>query len=368
MSHKTWLGNDTGNEGEYAEIDNWALLSIRNPLYRWTASGSGTSEYYLELAGGGDPAITEPDEVLANSLELTVGTAGSLVASRWDWADNDTLGFNTVYVRLADSTDPDSKATDFVQFRGIPKATDHVQIPAASAAITANLDQSAVAIGTFSVADGYVEEIASSAGYLKIDPDRLEFAGLGESWIDVSAANILVKILKCATASAVGKRGLYLKGSNIATLDLLGEGAAGLAFNFGETSTIALVRVLGTNSDLVLGAGVTLTTLEMYRGRCVQRCGSTTTEVNGGTLTTEETGAITSLNVKGGVVIPNSTGTIGTLTIDGGKVDLTQSGAPRTITNVRLNSGILLYDPAVVTITNWLAPTNPLTLQASLAI
>jgi len=89
-------------------------ISIRSATYKWTASGSGTNEYYCELAGGGDPSINQPAKVIANSLTLTAGTIGSLAVSQWAFDDNDTLGYDTVYVRLADSTDPDSKAAGYV--------------------------------------------------------------------------------------------------------------------------------------------------------------------------------------------------------------------------------------------------------------
>jgi len=72
-------------------------------------------EYYLEATAGGDPGISEPYVCTENGSDLTAGTAGSLAAGEWDWADNDTLGYSTVYVRLSDSTDPDGKAEDYVK-------------------------------------------------------------------------------------------------------------------------------------------------------------------------------------------------------------------------------------------------------------
>lgn len=89
-------------------------ISIRNATYRWILSASGTSEYYVELAAGGDPGLNEPDSVLGNALTFTKGTIGSLAASEWVFGNNDSLAFQTVYVRLADGTDPDSKAVNFV--------------------------------------------------------------------------------------------------------------------------------------------------------------------------------------------------------------------------------------------------------------
>ncbi len=91
-------------------------LSLNNSTYKWTASGSGTNEYYCELAAGGDPSLTEAKCVstTGNFIAATNGTMGSLAAGAWDWGDNDSLGYSTVYVRLVDGADPDTKAGGFV--------------------------------------------------------------------------------------------------------------------------------------------------------------------------------------------------------------------------------------------------------------
>lgn len=91
------------------------LQSLVNSTYKWTLSGSGTSEYYCELAGGGDPSLTEPNDVWLNGTKATEATVGSLAAGQWDWGNNDALGYNTVYVRLTDSTDPDTKSDNYVE-------------------------------------------------------------------------------------------------------------------------------------------------------------------------------------------------------------------------------------------------------------
>jgi len=81
---------------------------------QWTASGSGTNEYYVEADGGGDPGLASPYNTYEDSVSMTPGTAGSLAAGEWDWADNDSLGFQTVYVRLSDGADPNSKDRDTI--------------------------------------------------------------------------------------------------------------------------------------------------------------------------------------------------------------------------------------------------------------
>ena len=92
------------------------LTSARTAALKWTASGSGTDEYYVELLAGGDPSISDPANVLEDGSYMTEGTMGSLTAGQYDYGDNDTLGYSTIYVRLTATGDPDSQAADFVQY------------------------------------------------------------------------------------------------------------------------------------------------------------------------------------------------------------------------------------------------------------
>jgi len=248
---------------------------------------------------------------------------------------------------------------------GVPVATDHVRIPASSSEdITAGLNQSAVALGDVIVEKGYTGTIGTSAGYLQIDPNRFQFEGTGESYIDLGSAAIDVLILDTATAPATGQHGLYLKGSAIAILSVL-DGDVAVAGLHGETATVTTARTVGDRAKLTLGAGVTLTNLDTVKGEATLRCACTTIDVLGGQLTTEEVGAITTLNVRDGTAYPNSTGTITTLNLHGGTVDLTGSGLARTITTLVHNGGAILYDPASVTITNKSAPDAPVRMSAT---
>jgi hypothetical protein len=105
-------------------------ISIRSPEYSWTASGSGTNEYYLRTSDSLDPLIDEPFGVSLGYLPPTVpaviaaigtyagrkpyarGVIGSLAVEEWDYGDNDTLGYSTIYVRAASGVDPDTLAKD----------------------------------------------------------------------------------------------------------------------------------------------------------------------------------------------------------------------------------------------------------------
>jgi Right handed beta helix region len=66
----------------------------------WAVSSSGTNEYYLHKTGG-NPGYIAPNRVFwkATKVALPSGAAGSLNDNEWAWGDNDSLGYNTVYVR-----------------------------------------------------------------------------------------------------------------------------------------------------------------------------------------------------------------------------------------------------------------------------
>ena len=94
------------------------IISLVNAVYRWQASGSGTNEFYCELVAGGDPDLNEPSGIKINDQLADKGTIGSLAAGEWGWGDNDTLGFDTLYVRLADGNDPDTKESGYIKTAG----------------------------------------------------------------------------------------------------------------------------------------------------------------------------------------------------------------------------------------------------------
>jgi len=95
--------------------DKYHADNIRNDDYRWVASGSGTAEYYLQRFSGTDPNIDEPNAMKIGTLPSPVGTLGSLQPGFYGYGDNDALGYSTVYVRLPDDADPDTKNNGYVE-------------------------------------------------------------------------------------------------------------------------------------------------------------------------------------------------------------------------------------------------------------
>lgn len=104
-------------------------FSIRSAAYKWTASAAGTNEYYLELAAGGDPGISTPTPIYIDGSLAPTRAIGQLQAGEVAYGDGDSLGFRTVYVRLSDGTDPDTKATDYIEAGAIVTVNGPVEAP-----------------------------------------------------------------------------------------------------------------------------------------------------------------------------------------------------------------------------------------------
>lgn len=362
---KIWIGTT----GDYSLYSNWTKISVRTSAYSWTASGSGTNEYYLRTSGSANPSIGgTPGAVYINGSAATVGTAGTLAAGRWAYGDNDALGYSTIYVRLSDGTDPDSKAADYVQFQSIPTAADNVRIPRGSGTITSGLSQSSVAINNFTVENGYTAAIASASGYLEIDPDVFTFAGTGAAYINVGTAAIPLNVLSTATA-VTGYQGLYLLGSAITVLTVY-SGRVGLAAQAGETSTVSsAVRSTGSNANIYLGSGCTLTgtTIDVNAGNVETDAAMITGNLNAGSLTLSKTATATTINLKGGLLNHDSSGTLGTLNCYSGTADWQRSGLARTVTTINCYEGSysLRLNKQAVTMTNGLTPQDTMVVTGS---
>lgn len=236
-----------------------------------------------------------------------------------------------------------------------PSAADDVILEGSNA--IAGSDQSGTAIDK--VVDRLAANIGSNIAYLQLDPDDIEFDfSSGVHYVDIGSANIDVRV-KNTSALSGDTYGLYLIGSDIATLVQNG-GAVAVGGRLDESATVATVRVKGS-SNLFIGTGVTLTTLYNEDGSVIVACNSTTANIYSGSYTSERTATITTLNIYGGTVTLNSTGTITTINHYGGILNAIGNGSAKTITtyNSFTNGSPKLITGPSVTITNFNEPTTP---------
>jgi len=239
----------------------------------------------------------------------------------------------------------------------VPLAGDNVRIPPTSTvAISAGLNQSGTALGDVIIERGYQQAIGTAPTtsalpvYLQVDPNRFEFSGGGESYIDIGSANIDA-VVNYTRSAAAGKSGLYLLGSNITELSVNG-GNVGLASIATKTSTVATASVNKQGAKLTLGEGVSATTTYCYGGTLIQRCNCSALEVYGGTVYLEEEAAPSTLTIYGGTVYWNSNASISTAYLYGGTLDTTQASMARTISTLYISEGEAILDKDLITVSN----------------
>lgn len=95
--------------------DQFALKSLVSGVDKWVLSGIVTPAdvYYYQPTD----VTTKPLAVYINGSKATEITSdvSSLSTGEWIWTDENSLGRNTIYVRLADESSPDSKSDGYVK-------------------------------------------------------------------------------------------------------------------------------------------------------------------------------------------------------------------------------------------------------------
>lgn len=201
-------------------------------------------------------------------------------------------------------------------------------------------------------------------------------SGSGRIMIDIgSVASQTVQILGTkSTATDSGKPAVRILANSASATILVrsSPGGVGLAMDKPtETTTIGSLYVsdVSTASKVISGSGVTWTTWEQTGGQNVIQSAGTTLNAKGGTVSTEGSGALTTINAyTGSTVTSNSSGTITNLNLYGGTVDFTRSSKARTVTNTNWqkdSSATLKADSSIVTFSNNTYPSTSFSLTAS---
>jgi hypothetical protein len=265
---------------------------------------------------------------------------------------------------------------------GVPGNSDNVYFQNSSIDVALGLDQNAVTLASLNIEQTYTGEIGTTTTYLRIKATAVEIGynygpvpsqtGSPRIKLDLSNAQSYVTIHNSsASPTETTMPPIRLKFVHASTVIEVRKGKVGIAYETGETSTLATVVASYvsskmTDADVFIGAGTTLTTLTQTGGDVILLCAATTVNAGGGTLLVSGTGAITTLNATGGTITSNSTGTITTCNISGGIVDFTKSTSARTVTTMKLDAGgQLKFDPDTITITNKITSNDPATYTAT---
>ncbi|MBN1435681.1 MAG: hypothetical protein JW936_01275 [Sedimentisphaerales bacterium] len=309
--------------------------------------------------------VTEDD----TKVIITADTAGVpfyVTTSTTDGGgtDNQTL---TRSEGTANSGDNDYNTAANWSPAGVPEAADDVYFENDDTDILYGLDQSAVDLSSFNVAQSFTGTLGTTSAYLQIDADDVRIgyhngpgrpSGSSRIRLDLGSNECDTVIENAGTASSTSDCAINLLANNSSSDVEIRKGKVGLGNLYGETATFGVVMIHYTSNprsdcEVYVGAGVTLTTI--YTAG-VTRIEGLVTTINAmyGTLTTEGANGYTAVNVYGAAANLNAAGTIATLKgYNGAVIDLTKSHIARTVTDTKLEPGAkLITDESYVTHTN----------------
>ncbi len=262
---------------------------------------------------------------------------------------------------------------------GVPASADDVYLRDSSQAVTAGFAQSAVTLDSLNIAQSFTGQIAThlAIGATVLDIGRHDGPGSpsGSSLlkIDLGTAQSAVTIHNSGNPTTSTASAIQLLAVHVATTVVVAKGKWSLAGGYGEVSTVASIFasfVTNSKTDVqsVIGAGVTLTTLDAC-GQTYMACAATTINNWGGTITTSGSGAIATINNYASAILNGD----GTVTAYNGQADssadATRLPLARTFTNIALARGASIkIDPDYVTVTNGIttiAAAGPVTIEAA---
>lgn len=263
----------------------------------------------------------------------------------------------------------------------VPQAGDDVIFRNSSQDVDGDLDQSAIALASFTVEQSYTGDMGTISGnvvtYLQIATALLSVGrhdgyssptGSGQILLDLGSSTACTGTVyrTASTATVTNFMPLQLLAANNSTKLYIQGGKVGFANAMPtETSTIDTIDV-GVGAQVTTGAGLTLENWIQTGGTGVLRSAtSVKLDLLGGELRTEGTGTHAIVNVYGGLFIGNSVGAIAKLNGYGGIGDFIRSAQARTLTETDIWRGFTLrIDPAYITMTADPEPQEEMALIA----
>ena len=223
--------------------------------------------------------------------------------------------------------------------------------------MTEGVDQGTTAFSSFYVEAGYTAQIGSFESPLISDVSKFDYHGGGVIWVKLGASGGIPVNVTNSGATANGAWGVNIDG-DVSTLSVSG-GSVAVNVEAGFSGSLTALHSMG--GQTVLGSNLTaVTSVDVLGGVVETRESVPTVRVYSGTFKTADAAAITTkLSVYGGDCVLNGTGTIADILLDsdgGSTLDFTQTGISRTVTNIKNNGGVVVYNPNVITFTTDATP------------
>jgi trimeric autotransporter adhesin len=321
--------------GTVADVCNGVANALANATFaefkEFQATNTGTT---IQLAGqtAGLPFTVSLGVTTSGSATFTQSTTTSATGPN-DWANGANWSTGSA-----------------------PATGDDVYFSTGTVPVLYNLAQSGVTLDSLNVAQSYTGTIGlptyNTKAYREYRTMELQIgattinigtgsSGSGSGRVKLNTGSVAgtLNVYNTGQPLDVGNPSLVWHGTNSSNVVNLTKANIGIAFFPGDTASMTTLRtgyVSNKNSDVTLtvGAGASVSTLDMNGGTVTINNGATTATISAGTLTVLGSGGITTLTADGGSVVYNTTGTLGTAIVsESGSLDFSQDPRPKTVTN-----------------------------------
>lgn len=375
MANNSWLGN-SATTGNVAQVDRFTPANVEiNDIFTLTATGedgstaavsfTATAATVANVTAGLTAAWNASTNALhtgitaadaTTSMTLTADTAGvpfSVAPTTTDGGGSNTQTLTRAAVTASAGNEDFNTASNWATGQ-VPATSDNWDVDGRAASnIRYGLDQSAKTFGLVRIYTSNTKAIGAhgyklKAGFTNLvigEPSQDGGSGGGSSMLNFSLHTVAgtVRVKKTRSSGLAGKPPVQLlPGEN--TVDVVVDTGCVVGIGTDIVGESATMNDLQTNGGRVeIGSGVSFAgttpsiNFSPKGGNVTLRAAVATVNQDAGTLITEGTGGITTKANIAGTFISNSTGTVADVEVkNAGVLDLTQSTAPRIISNATI--------------------------------
>ena len=259
----------------------------------------------------------------------------------------------------------------------VPINSDIVIIENTADNITYGLGQSAMTLDELHIKQSFTGSLGlievNESGYEEYLETYLEIgatlvfigqgdgSGSGRIKLNTGSDQVALNVYNNGSPTDTDLKSTMWKGTSASNEVNITKGSFGAAILGSEVATIATLKVgfasesqINTDSDVLLGSGVTLTTVDMQGGTVEINSNVTTVNQTNGNSSLLGTITATTITLDGGNCYYRTSGTCTTLNVSGeGVFDCRRDMRSRTITNLTIYKGATIHDPfKTITYTN----------------